>query len=125
MLRHFFVTALIQSGVNAKVAQTLAGHHSAAFTLDRYADAVPQQLEEAGEKVATVLLAASGSILVAARKQPAPDSHKVDLIGAPGEIRTPDPLVRSQVLYPTELRAHREEKLSAGTSGIRTRARNQ
>jgi hypothetical protein len=29
-------------------------------------------------------------------------------IGAPGEIRTPDPLVRSQVLYPTELRAHRE-----------------
>ena len=27
-------------------------------------------------------------------------------IGAPGEIRTPDPLVRSQILYPTELRAH-------------------
>ena len=26
-------------------------------------------------------------------------------IGAPGEIRTPDPLVRSQVLYPAELRA--------------------
>ncbi len=26
------------------------------------------------------------------------------LYGAPGEIRTPDPLVRSQVLYPTELR---------------------
>ena len=25
--------------------------------------------------------------------------------GAPGEIRTPDPLVRSQILYPTELRA--------------------
>ncbi len=27
------------------------------------------------------------------------------LNGAPGAIRTPDPLVRSQVLYPTELRA--------------------
>jgi hypothetical protein len=26
--------------------------------------------------------------------------------GAPGEIRTPDRLVRSQVLYPAELRAH-------------------
>ncbi len=25
--------------------------------------------------------------------------------GAPGEIRTPDRLVRSQILYPTELRA--------------------
>jgi integrase len=70
MLRHFYVTALIQSGVNMKVAQTLAGHHSAAFTLDQYADAVPQQLEDAGEKVASVLLAASGSILVAAPKKP-------------------------------------------------------
>ena len=27
------------------------------------------------------------------------------IIGAPGRIRTHDPLVRSQVLYPTELRA--------------------
>jgi integrase len=71
MLRHFYVTALIQSGVNLKVAQTLAGHHSAAFTLDQYADAVPHQLEEAGEKVAAVLLQASGSILVAAPKKPA------------------------------------------------------
>jgi hypothetical protein len=49
MLRHFFVTALIQSGVDMKTAQTLAGHHSAAFTLDQYAVAVPQQLEDAGE----------------------------------------------------------------------------
>lgn len=55
MLRHFVVTALIQSGVKAKVAQTPAGHRSASFTLDEYADAVPEQLEEAGEKVSTVL----------------------------------------------------------------------
>ena len=27
-------------------------------------------------------------------------------IGDPGEIRTPDQLVRSQLLYPTELRSH-------------------
>ena len=33
-------------------------------------------------------------------------SSKPLIYGAPGEIRTPDPLVRSQVLYPTELRAH-------------------
>ena len=26
--------------------------------------------------------------------------------GAPGRIRTSDPLIRSQVLYPAELRAH-------------------
>ena len=29
----------------------------------------------------------------------------LDDVGTPGEIRTPDPLVRSQVLYPAELRA--------------------
>jgi len=68
MLRHFYVTALIQSGANPKVAQTLAGHHSASFTLDRYADAVPEQLGEASEKVASVLRAASGSNLVAVPK---------------------------------------------------------
>ena len=28
------------------------------------------------------------------------------LFGTPGEIRTPDQLVRSQLLYPAELRAH-------------------
>ena len=28
--------------------------------------------------------------------------------GAPGKIRTPDPLVRSQVLCPTELQAQKE-----------------
>ena len=30
------------------------------------------------------------------------------VFGAPGAIRTPDPLVRSQVLYPAELRAHKD-----------------
>jgi hypothetical protein len=73
MLRHFFVTALIQSGVNAKVAQTLAGHHSTSFALDQYADAVV-----AAQKVAD-------------SKGP----QLIEFSGAPGGIRTPDPLVRS------------------------------
>ena len=34
----------------------------------------------------------------------------LDILGAPGRIRTHDPLVRSQVLYPTELRAHRKQR---------------
>ena len=33
----------------------------------------------------------------------------LDYSGAPGRIRTHDPLVRSQVLYPTELRARGRE----------------
>ena len=36
------------------------------------------------------------------------------ITGAPGEIRTPDLLVRSQALYPTELRARRRGKRSWG-----------
>lgn len=44
------------------------------------------------------------------------------VFGAPGEIRTPDRLVRSQVLYPAELRAHTINKHSkrGGERGIRT-----
>ena len=43
--------------------------------------------------------------------------------GAPGEIRTPDLLVRSQALYPTELRAQGARilpKTTGGEGGIRT-----
>jgi hypothetical protein len=112
MLRHFFVTALISKGVNIKVVQTLAGHHSAAFTLDQYADVIPQDIEDAGEKVAAVLFAASGSILVAPRKTMLPaKSQVIDLTSAPGRIRTADHLVRSQVLYPAELRAQPQGSL--------------
>src|SRR5438094_8284193 len=31
---------------------------------------------------------------------------KLQRVGTPGVIRTPDPLLRRQVLYPAELRAH-------------------
>jgi hypothetical protein len=34
------------------------------------------------------------------------ESRVVEEYGAPGEIRTPDLLIRSQSLYPAELRAH-------------------
>jgi hypothetical protein len=38
------------------------------------------------------------------------------IFGAPGRIRTHDPLVRSQVLYPTELRALEEGILAEADS---------
>ena len=44
-------------------------------------------------------------------KKAAGISGLVAWYGAPGEIRTPDPQVRSLVLYPTELRAHAEAEL--------------
>ena len=36
--------------------------------------------------------------------------------GAPGAIRTPDPLVRSQILYPTELRVRMSHFFSDDSS---------
>ena len=39
----------------------------------------------------------------------------IDLNGAPGEIRTPDLLIRSQSLYPAELRAHTKWSLAGPT----------
>mgnify|MGYP003588796898 CR=1 FL=1 len=41
------------------------------------------------------------------------------LRGAPGAIRTPDPLVRSQVLYPTELRAQRNLEAANSIDEVR------
>ena len=41
----------------------------------------------------------------------------LDLNGATGEIRTPDLMVRSHALYPTELRSHTK---TGGERGIRT-----
>ena len=42
------------------------------------------------------------------------------MCGAPGRIRTHDPLVRSQVLYPTELRARAGRESSTGPIADRT-----
>jgi hypothetical protein len=44
------------TGENAKTVQTLMGHHSAAFTMDQYADAWPEQIASAGEAAARLLL---------------------------------------------------------------------
>ena len=40
------------------------------------------------------------------------------MLGAPGMIRTHDPLVRSQVLYPTELRALFYEAITTTTKTL-------
>jgi len=71
MLRHSYATALLQSGENAQTVQPLMGQHSAAFTMDQYADAWSAALSNAGEKVASLLFAATGS------KTVAPDGRRI------------------------------------------------
>ena len=63
------------------------------------------------------------SLRTGARNEKGPCFRKTLFLlrGAPGEIRTPDLLVRSQTLYPTELRARETGKFSTGGErGIRT-----
>src|SRR5215472_91078 len=45
------------------------------------------------------------------------------LDGTPGEIRTPDPLLRRQVLYPAELRAHDSKAVTFGASFRKVQSR--
>ena len=51
---------------------------------------------------------------------------KVKKIGAPEEIRTPDPLLRRQLLYPAELQAHgRGSKIRTYDHSLPKRVRYQ
>jgi len=50
-LRHGHATALLIAGVHPKVAQERLGHHSVAFTLDRYAHTIERLHDDAAAKV--------------------------------------------------------------------------
>jgi Phage integrase family len=103
-LRHCYATALIQSGENAKLVQTLMGHHSAAFTMDVYADLWPNALDGVAARVEKALFATavdeSGSKTVASvEKKSAKSAEPVALIGGPCANRTRDQQIKSLLLY--------------------------
>jgi integrase len=50
-LRHGHATALLIAGVHPKVAQERLGHHSAAFTIDRYSHTIERLHDDAAAKV--------------------------------------------------------------------------
>ena len=53
-LRHGHATALLIAGVHPKVTQERLGHHSVAFTLDRYAHTIAQLHDDAAKKIDSV-----------------------------------------------------------------------
>lgn len=65
MLRHSFATALIQSGESAPTVAKLVGHAKPSFTMDVYADAWPDAVSGAGEKIQGLLFSESGNKTVA------------------------------------------------------------
>jgi integrase len=50
-LRHGHATALLIAGVHPKVAQERLGHHSVAFTLDRYSHTIERLHDDAAAKI--------------------------------------------------------------------------
>jgi integrase len=50
-LRHGHATALLVAGVHPKVAQERLGHHSVAFTLDRYSHTIERLHDDAAAKI--------------------------------------------------------------------------
>ncbi len=100
MLRHTFCTVALSRGVSTKAVSVMAGHASSAFTMDQYADALPDEMAAAADKVAEALFEARSSRMVAAAKNAEQESAEVlDLNGGPCWIRTSDQLVKSQLLY--------------------------
>jgi integrase len=60
-LRHGHATALLIAGVHPKVAQERLGHHSVAFTLDRYAHTIARLHDDAAAKIDGIFGSNSGS----------------------------------------------------------------
>ena len=98
-------------GVPGKVVAQLMGHANVDTTLNVYTQVLDGSLREAVEKV-------GGELFTIVHKPEQEDSADrgvslIERIGAPCTTRTCDLLVRSQTLYPAELRALEDETLRA------------
>jgi integrase len=60
-LRHGHATALLIAGVHPKVAQERLGHHSVAFTLDRYSHTIERLHDDAAAKIDGIFARGSNS----------------------------------------------------------------
>jgi integrase len=62
-LRHTAATTMLAAGISAKVVADRLGHSSPAFTLERYAHAVPALDEDAAERLQSVIRAARRKVI--------------------------------------------------------------
>ena len=107
-LRHTFASRLVMAGVDLRTVQDLLGHKNVAMTL-RYSHLSPAHqldaVQRLNAKPATDTTTDTGKeaqrAAVGADTQPEDSKGKEN---APWLTRTADPLIRSQVLYPSELR---------------------
>jgi integrase len=119
-LRHQAITEMLEAGVPEGVIREIAGHVDPAMTM-HYSH---PRLAARRAAVETLMNAQTPDAVeshvtnhVTMRLTDGVENPQViESIGTPGVIRTPDPLLRRQVLYPAELRAHAG---AAGVAGLR------
>ena len=112
-LRHSYASLLLQDGAELLYVSQQLGHHSAAFTLQRYGHLMRRDrrhVVDRLEKLAPIGTLSAPGDFAGDKKEGAGNEKPPDKSGgsssAPCVIRTHDLLIRSQMLYPAELRAH-------------------
>jgi hypothetical protein len=99
---------LDDTGANTDTQQSSMRHANVSTTMNIYGWASMEGKSEANSKVVHIVLPRSALCGVGFSGFAFTFRNMLIIMsyGAPGRIRTSDPLVRSQMLYPTELRAH-------------------
>ncbi len=108
-LRHTFASLHPQNGESPVYVKEQLGHSSIKMTVDVYGHLIPGANREAANRLPSLRrisaptphpvanLSAIGSVDI---------PEVIEKVGTPGRSRTCDLLIRSQTLYPAELRAH-------------------
>jgi site-specific recombinase XerC len=110
-LRHTTASRLVMAGVPLVTVKDILGHRDIQTTM-KYAHLSPDHIKAAIEKGSLAHLemkTEAGTVtktVTSEKAGSAKTSQVVDSIGAPDWNRTSNLLIRSQVLYPIELRAH-------------------
>ncbi len=118
-LRHTFASWLVMRGASVRAVGELLGHHTMQMTM-RYAHLSPGFLStEIGllDGMVDPKRARKGQSALRPGGSKSQTRGIAEDFGAPCRTRTCDLLVRSQTLYPTELRARERTIISGETSG--------
>jgi hypothetical protein len=107
VLRHTTASRLVMAGVPLPTVKEVLGHRNIQTTM-RYAHLAPSHIQAAMEKgsLSNIGLGTGSKTGSGSKDSEEEKTQEVDSIGAPDWNRTSNLLIRSQVLYPIELRAH-------------------
>jgi len=98
-LRHTHATLMLKAGVHPKVVSERLGHANISITLDTYTHVLPGLQEAAAERF-DGLLEQEMSNAAEDKNVSKLLAKEADLDSEPSGIRTPDTLIKSQVLFP-------------------------